>query len=82
MDPSLVRLMEELIAAIELRDSTDPDAPAWEAAARIRSLGREITRLLAVQRTAVASGTLSAPVAEPQLEIESHLERGVAGSVQ
>ena len=44
MDPSLLRLMEELLESMDVRDSGDPDAPAWEAAIRIRQLEDELTR--------------------------------------
>ena len=29
MDESLLRLMEELVETIELREAGDPDCPAW-----------------------------------------------------
>ncbi|HJW21510.1 MAG TPA: hypothetical protein VJ506_03685 [Candidatus Limnocylindrales bacterium] len=40
--PSLLELMEELVATIELRDASDPDAPAWEAERRIARLEAEL----------------------------------------
>ncbi|HLX33697.1 MAG TPA: hypothetical protein VKR30_00470 [Candidatus Limnocylindrales bacterium] len=43
----MFRLMEELLEAMEQRDQADPDAPAWEAVARIRRLEEELTRRLA-----------------------------------
>lgn len=49
MDASLVQLMEELVASIEQRDAGDPDAPAWEAAARIRRLEWELAERLGDQ---------------------------------
>jgi hypothetical protein len=50
MDQSLLELMEDLIAATEQRDGCDPDAPAWEAAARVRRLELEIAARLAEAR--------------------------------
>ena len=44
MPASLLQLMEELLQSIEQRDAGDPDAPAWEACARIERLERELTR--------------------------------------
>lgn len=46
MEASLLRLMEELVESIELRDAGDPDAPAWEAALRIHRLEEELARRL------------------------------------
>ena len=43
---SLIQLMEELLQAIEQRDAGDPDAPAWEASARIQCLEEELARRL------------------------------------
>jgi len=43
---SLLQLMEELLQSIEQRDAGDPDAPAWEASARIHRLEEELTRRL------------------------------------
>ena len=47
MTPSLLELMEELLQSIEQRDAGDPDAPAWEASARIERLEEELARRLA-----------------------------------
>ena len=47
METSLLQLMEELLQSIEQRDAGDPDAPAWEAANRIRRLEEELARRLA-----------------------------------
>ena len=44
--PRALLLMEQLIAAIELRDSSDPDAPPWEADAEIRRLEHELSSVL------------------------------------
>jgi hypothetical protein len=44
--PSLLQLMEELLQSIEQRDAGDPDAPAWEASARIQRLEEELARRL------------------------------------
>jgi hypothetical protein len=46
MAPSLLELMEELLQSIEQRDASDPDAPAWEARARIQRLEEELARRL------------------------------------
>lgn len=54
MDPELLELMDELVAAIELRDASDPDAPAWEAAARIERLEEELARRVRVGPGSVA----------------------------
>jgi hypothetical protein len=47
MTTSLLQLMEELLQSIEQRDAGDPDAPAWEASARIQRLEEELARRLA-----------------------------------
>ena len=57
MAPSLLELMEELLQSIEQRDAGDPDAPAWEASARIQRLEEELARRLGdaeVERGAAA----------------------------
>jgi hypothetical protein len=46
MGSSLLQLMEELLQSIEQRDAGDPDAPAWEAGARIQRLEEELARRL------------------------------------
>jgi hypothetical protein len=49
--------MEELLQAIEQRDAGDPDAPAWEACARIERLEEEIAQRLSAagaERSAMA----------------------------
>jgi hypothetical protein len=43
---SLLELMEELLQSIEQRDAGDPDAPAWEASARIQRLEEELAARL------------------------------------
>jgi len=58
--PSLLELMEELLQSIEQRDAGDPDAPAWEAGARIQRLEEELARRLHeadVERGAVAAAS-------------------------
>ena len=44
MDDSLIELMEALVASIEQRDASDPDAPGWEAQRRIERLEDELAR--------------------------------------
>jgi len=44
VDDSLIELMEALVASIEQRDASDPDAPAWEAQRRIERLEEELAR--------------------------------------
>jgi hypothetical protein len=46
MTGTLLELMDELLQSIEQRDAGDPDAPAWEASARIRVLEEELSRRL------------------------------------
>ena len=46
MSASLLELMDELLQSIEQRDAGDPDAPAWEACARIQRLEEEIASRL------------------------------------
>jgi hypothetical protein len=46
MEATLLQLMEELLESIEQRDAGDPDAPAWEASARIQQLEEELIRRL------------------------------------
>jgi len=63
MAPSLLELMEELLQSIEQRDAGDPDAPAWEASARIKRLEEELARRLtaaAGERGAVAVASAEA----------------------
>ena len=52
MAASLLQLMEELLQAIEQRDAGDPDAPAWEACARIQRLEEELARRLGAGESA------------------------------
>jgi hypothetical protein len=47
MASTLLELMEEILHAIEQRDAGDPDAPAWEASARIQRLEEELATRLA-----------------------------------
>ncbi len=54
-DDALLDLMEELVASIELRDASDPDAPAWHAERRIAFLEGELARRVrAAERHAMA----------------------------
>ena len=46
MATSLLQLMDELLQNIEQRDAGDPDAPAWEACARIERIEQELARRL------------------------------------
>lgn len=58
MAASLMELMEELLQSIEQRDAGDPDAPAWEACARIRQLEEELAlRLRAGEGEAAAAAS-------------------------
>ena len=64
MDQALLRLMEELLEVMDVRDSGDPDTPAWEASMRIRQLEAELSRRLG----ATPSGpTLRSLVSEREL---------------
>ena len=63
---SVSQLMEELLQSIEQRDAGDPDAPAWEASARIErleeELGRRLSEAAAGRHVAtVARGDVSQP---------------------
>lgn len=62
MAASLLQLMEELLESIEQRDAGDPDAPAWEACARIQRLEAELAGRLGERTT--ATGTELQRVAE------------------
>jgi len=44
VDDSLIELMEALVASIEQREASDPDAPPWEAQRRIERLEEELAR--------------------------------------
>ena len=59
MPTSLLELMEELLHSIEQRDAGDPDAPAWEASARIQRLEEELTRRLSAGEDGAATPTPS-----------------------
>jgi hypothetical protein len=67
MSASLLELMEDLLQSIEQREAGDPDAPAWEATARIRRLEEELARRLNVadQPGTVATGGHARPAEEP-----------------
>jgi hypothetical protein len=70
MAPSLLELMEELLQSIEQRDAGDPDAPVWEASARIKRLEEELARRLTaaeVERGAVA--VVSAEAMQPEVAL-------------
>ena len=58
MDPTLLRLMEELVESIDLRESADPDGPAWEATIRIRQLEAELTRRLGATPSGSIPGSM------------------------
>ena len=65
MDESLLRLMEELVETIELREAGDPDSPPWEAASRVQRLEQELASRLRTGSALVAGG--DARVAEEAL---------------
>ena len=44
MDESILQLMEELVASIELREAGDPNAPASGAQRRIERLEEELAQ--------------------------------------
>ena len=70
MAQSLLELMEELLQTIEQRDAGDPDAPAWEASARIKRLEEELARRLTaaeVERGAVT--VASAEATQPEVAL-------------
>jgi len=70
MAPSLLELMEELLQTIEQRDAGDPDAPAWEASARIKRLEEELARRLTaaeIERGAVT--VASAEATQPEVAL-------------
>ena len=54
MDITLLRLVEELLQAMDVRDSGDPDTPVWEASMRIRQLEDELSRRLGATPTGEA----------------------------
>ena len=56
---SLLELMEELLQSIEQRDAGDPDAPAWEANARIHRLEEELARRLHEARAGRGAGAVA-----------------------
>ena len=56
MDESLLRLMEELVETIELREAGDPDRPAWEAAGRVQRLEQELASRLRNGRALAVGG--------------------------
>jgi hypothetical protein len=57
--PSLLQIMEELLQSIEQRDAGDPDAPAWEASARIQRLEEELARRLSEARAERGAGVVA-----------------------
>jgi hypothetical protein len=71
---SLLELMEELLQSIEQRDAGDPDAPAWEASARIRRLEEELARRL----TEADAGRGAAAVASVEAHQATEALAGVA----
>ena len=62
MTASLLELMEELLQSIEQREAGDPDAPAWEACARIEQLEAELARRLADGETGAEALPSAIPV--------------------
>lgn len=52
--------MDELLQNIEQRDAGDPDAPAWEACARIERIEQELARRLNAGETVEALGAAPA----------------------
>lgn len=70
MAPSLLGLMEELLQSIEQRDAGDPDAPAWEASARIERLEEELARrLTAAEAERGAAAVASAEATQPEVAL-------------
>jgi len=66
MAATLLDLMEELLHAIEQREAGDPDAPAWEASARIQRLEAELSRRVAAGETDADAHHLAAvPIRRP-----------------
>ena len=66
MASTLLQLMEELLESIEQRDAGDPDAPAWEACARIERLEAELARRLGERDSdAEAESRLGAALGPP-----------------
>ena len=74
MAASLLQLMEELLQSIEQRDAGDPDAPAWEACARIQRLEEELARRL-------AAGESAADISAPAGAQAHRLDEVLAGVV-
>jgi hypothetical protein len=65
MSASLLQLMDELLQAIEQREAGDPDAPAWEACARIERLEEEIAQRLSAagaERSSIVPAVAGRPV--------------------
>ena len=63
MSSSLLQLRQELLHSIEQRDAGDPDAPAWEAAARIKRLEAELERLAAMAAGSVSPDPMAGALA-------------------
>jgi hypothetical protein len=64
MEPSLLRLMEELLVSIEQRDSDTSDAPRRDALIRVQRLEEELARRL---RNANGGSMLQAPDCDEEL---------------
>jgi hypothetical protein len=69
MATTLLDLMEELLESIEQRDAGDPDAPAWEASARIQRLEAELSRRLAAGETELDPRHPSGRLIQPSDEV-------------
>jgi hypothetical protein len=63
-DDALVRILEDLIDAIDLRDASDGDVPRWEADARIRRLEADL-----VDRFRVLHGPRLATIAAESADV-------------
>jgi hypothetical protein len=66
LDDRTLAVLDELIAALELRDAGDPDVPSWEADARIRRLEAELVGRFRLIERPPRSGS-STPGREPAL---------------
>jgi hypothetical protein len=78
MDPSLLRLMEELLEFLERRDSGDPNSPVPEATIRVRQLEDELARRLSAVPS--RSGAELAVVDEGVVGIARHRDGGPVGA--
>jgi hypothetical protein len=69
MATTLLDLMDELLQSLEERDAGDPDAPAWDASARIQALEAELSRRLAAGETELDSRHPSGRLSQPSDEV-------------